>query len=165
MTTPATPQSPEYARAFAAIEAATSAELPALRTELRNSFAQVTGGRELIDGLIALREYELSSNTKRAADAESLLERARDAAPNNAWMHYAYALALAHGPEVQTNGLAMRVMGRSWAQQLGLDARAKARRAAERALELDSLHAGAAVIYGEIALQYLENDALRRAGE
>ncbi|MGH7472297.1 MAG: hypothetical protein ACRENP_30465, partial [Longimicrobiales bacterium] len=65
--------------------------------------------------------------------------------------------------DVQSNGPELRATGRSWAKELGLDARARARRAAERALELDSLHAGAAAIYGEIALQLLEDEELQRA--
>ena len=160
---PTVAQPPDHARTFGEIASAEASQLPQLRIDLQAAYAQVPGGSELLEGLLTFREYELTGDAKRASDAASLLDRARGAGPDDPWLHYAYALAVAHGPDVQANGAILRTTGRSWAQMLGFDAHAKATRAAERALELDSLHAGAAGVYGELALQALESNQLQKA--
>jgi tetratricopeptide (TPR) repeat protein len=159
----ASAQTPDHAQLFRAVQAAPETQLNALLERWRVAFSTTPGGAELVDALVEFRRYELTGSERAAERARELAERARDRAPDNAWLHYASALVVAHGPEVQSNGAVLRATGRSWSQQLGLDARAQARRAAERALELDSLHAGAAVILAEVALQLYERDVLERA--
>jgi GWxTD domain-containing protein len=153
----------DYASVFRDLLRAPTASALTRATEQWRRSASSASDRALVDGLSAFRKYELERNRKDAERAESLLDRARDSAPSNAWAHYGYALVQAHGPEVQSNGAVLIATGRSWAKEFGLDARAKARRAAERALELDPAVQGAAVILGELSLQTQNPEHLQNA--
>ncbi len=110
--------------------------------------SSASAGAPIALGLVHLRWWELTRNRKEADRAKDEFSKARAIEADNAWAVFGYGLSLAHGPDVRSDGPALAATGRSWARELGLDARSRARRAMEQALALDAGFNRAAEVLG-----------------
>lgn len=118
---------------------------------------------QLALGMILVRQWELDGDDRLLETARDAFGRVRDLAPDDPWGHWGYGLTLARGPDVRSSGPMLAATGRSWATLLGFDARARARRALEQALEIDPRFDRAAAVLAEIALQERDVDSMQRA--
>jgi len=121
------------------------------------------GAAQVALGMALVRRWELSGSRRDLDRARGAFERARALAPGDPWGHWGIGLALARGPDVQSNGPVLAITGRSWSRMLGLDDRTRARRALEKALELAPRFDRAAAVLAEIALQDRDGDRMRAA--
>jgi GWxTD domain-containing protein len=109
-------------------------------------------------GLLELRLYELTARDERAKRARARFDRARDLAPELAWAHYGWALAMM--PEVDRPVGSMELVTLDALNEvLGVDPRSRARRALERAARLDPTLTGAAVLLARLAAETQDRDA------
>jgi len=125
--------------------------------------SRADGAAQIALGMTLVRRWELSGSRRDLDRARAAFERARDIAPADPWGHWGTGLVLARGPGVQSNGPVLAITGRSWSRMLGLNDRAKARRALEKALALDPRFDRAAAVLAELALQDRDPDGIRAA--
>lgn len=131
-----------------------------LSNRLLSSLPQESARRHVLVGFSALRRHSLVRSDNALRAARSAFDRAIDLDPANALARYGLGLAHQSEPEVAD---ALIATGRSWSRIFGFDHRSRARRAFERALDLDPGLAGAAVGLAEIALLSRDTDELTRA--
>jgi GWxTD domain-containing protein len=130
----------------------------------RESEARTDGAETFLElGFLYLRLHQITNEKDDYESARDAFDRAKQLAPRNAWSHYGDAASLAYGPDVRLHGSQLIQTGRSWAQELGLDARSKARRAAERALEIDPAFAQAAELFAGLAIFGQSRGEMERA--
>lgn len=104
-------------------------------------------------GLIRLRVWELTRDEVDARLAVDVFENGADRFPENAWMFYGLALAQAGAHESQLSSPGGVTLGASLAEALRRDPASRARRAAQRAIELDPTLADAAVLMADLATE------------
>jgi len=114
-------------------------------------------------GLIAFRIWQLTREESDLALAGDAFERAAGADRRSAWAQYGRALVEANSPDMRSIGLVQT--GRSLAKELGLDARSKARRSVERALQLDRTLGPAAALLADLAVLGRDEAGMQKAGE
>jgi GWxTD domain-containing protein len=119
-----------------------------------------SAGDAITAGLAALRLYELSHIRDDARNARRHFSEARSRDARNPWPLYGWALAML--PEVKEDG----DLGRfgfagddALMNDLGLDPRSRARRALERAVEMDPSFPEAAQLLASLAAQTRDRDA------
>jgi GWxTD domain-containing protein len=113
-------------------------------------------------GLLELRLYEITARPERARHARDRFGRARDRAPDLAWAHYGWALAML--PEVdQPVGSMELVTLDAFNEVLGIDPRSRARRALERAVRLDPELTEAAALLARLAEETRDREASEQA--
>ncbi len=103
-------------------------------------------------GLIRLRIAEVTHDATDAQLAREAFERGADRFPRVTWMHYGLALAYAGEAAARLNQENGITVTHSFAEILGKDPKSRARKAAQDALELDSLFAPAAVLLARLAV-------------
>jgi GWxTD domain-containing protein len=140
--------------------ASNEAALERLAARALNAIPGNDPGLHVIRGFIALRRHEIAADTTALSHARQEFDRARKLDDGLALAHYGYGLSLQRSPNVAGTILAT---GRAWSRMLSFDDRSTARRAFERALELDPGLSGAAVALSEVALQSMDPAELRSA--
>jgi len=140
--------------------AADTAALDGIVARLTADRSDADAGIHLVHGFAALRLFSLTGEESALDAARRSFERAIDLDDASALAHFGRGLALQRGPDVSGSLVAT---GRAWSTIFGFDDRAKARRAFEHALELDPSLEGAAVGFGEIALQTQDPEQLASA--
>jgi GWxTD domain-containing protein len=118
---------------------------------------------EVSRGLILFRLYQLTHDDNDLDAAGAAFDRAAEANGRNAWAQYGRALVEANSADVRSIGLVQT--GRSLAKELGLDARSKARRSVERALQLDRTLGPAAALFADLAVLGRDPDEMQKAGK
>lgn len=137
-------------------------EAPVLESMLAQRLSSDGQGARLERGLLYARLFELTRDDEQISRARAVFDSARRAGPDDPLAHWGYALALARGPNVRSDAI-LAATGRSWSSQLGLDDRARALRAVDRALDLEPGLDRAAALLAELALQTRSRSHLQRA--
>lgn len=139
-------------------------EVDALRELERSIATSVAAGRDdasrdIAQGLIALRLYEVGRDRADVRRAREVFERARDSDGSNVWAHYGWALALATEERREARIVTVRAFERA----IGLDPLSHARRALQHSLRLDPTFLPAAELLVQVALELRDREALAEA--
>lgn len=114
----------------------------------------------LAAGFAALQLWELTGRKEHAARSRRYFDRAAERNPENAWAHYGHALSFAPDIALDPGFLALDdAVGRV----IGMNAVSRARRALERAVELDPQLPGAAALLARYAVSTWNEEALAQA--
>jgi hypothetical protein len=133
------------------------------RIEAQNAESGTAAGA-ISAGFAALRSWELSHLKEDARQARRHFERARELAPQNAWPLYGWAVALMpEARDADDPGRFGFAGDDGLLQDLGLDARSRARRALEKAIAIDPGHVGAARLLARLAVETHDSSAVAQA--
>jgi len=127
------------------------AALHRLQAQLPTPGAAASPDALIARGLIRLRVYEVTGESVDGELAKDVFERGVERFSRVAWMHY--GLALAQQARARAGPGEGLTVGASLAEILGRDPRARARAAAQRALEIDPSWAPPAVLIAELAVE------------
>jgi GWxTD domain-containing protein len=139
------------------------ADTAALRRMALSATAPGTAFDQLRRGFAFLRLYEVAGAREDAERARAAFERARHLAPGDVYAALGLGLSLAVVANAEDADPPTFVTGRALAEVLGRDARARARRALERALALEPALADAATALADVALRTRDRAALLAA--
>jgi tetratricopeptide (TPR) repeat protein len=113
---------------------------------------------QLAAGFAALQMWEVTGVRTHADRSRRHFDRAASRDPRNAWAHYGHALSLE--PRIRDQNDGFFVAEDALARGLGYDAVSRARRALERAVQLDPSLPGATELLGEYAVATRDGSAL-----
>ena len=116
---------------------------------------------DIAEGLLKLREYELTFDKTAAFMATRTLEKVVDRTPNDPWAHYALGATLARGPDVRVRTFAERTAYSVFSK--GSLAALNAPRRLADALRLDPSFELAAIEYATLAIDYNERELMDSA--
>ena len=131
------------------------------RIELEHARTAQSSAAALTAGFAALRLADITGDTDHAYRARRYFDRLADRDPQNAWAHYGYALSFRLDIE-HVPGPHEFVIGGNAFAVLGLDARARARRALERAVALDPALPGAITLLAQYAAETRDRESLEQ---
>jgi tetratricopeptide (TPR) repeat protein len=120
-----------------------------------------TGARtedQLAAGFAALQLWEVTGRRQHADRSRRYFDRAASQDPQNAWAHYGHALSFA--PRIRDTDAGFLVVEDALARGLGYDAVSRARRALERAVQLDPSLPGAAELLAQYAVTTRDGSSL-----
>jgi tetratricopeptide (TPR) repeat protein len=113
---------------------------------------------QLTAGFAALQLWEVTGRRSHADRSRRHFDRAASAEPGNAWAHYGHALSFA--PRITDADAGFFVVEDALARGLGYDAVSRARRALERAVELDPTLPGATALLAQYAVATRDGSSL-----
>ncbi len=116
---------------------------------------------DIAEGILKLREYELTYDRTTALVAIRGLQRVVERMPKDAWAHFALGAALARGPDVKQRPYAERTVYVVFSK--GTLAALHAPRELKRALELDPSLELAAIELGQLAIDFTDGEMAKEA--